>query len=381
MLAVALACSVALAGDAGSARALAVSGVQRAAEAMERATLRADSGAYMALVDTTDAVFAEEQRKWARDLRTHPVATVSVTVDTDALAPSGSQPEAWTAPITLTWTLPGDDETRSVTYPAAFRPLGMPEGAWLFSGRVWESYPAEGVRILLDPGDDDAHDIAEHLSTRVATFRASVESDLGERLPADPTIKIYPGMEPLQESIALSYTDTLGGWNEPGESIKILSRDGFVGPRLDATVAHEIGHAVSFEWGPAIIDAPWWSLEGIAEVAADPFRKEPRTTARTGGVLELLKEGRLQPFARLADFRGEAMNHGRQVYVQGHSMVRYIEARFGRDARNAWFRAMGGGASVGRATQDVLGLPFDRLEGDWRTMLDEGEPAPDAPAD
>jgi hypothetical protein len=364
--------AVCLAGvtDAGASTAMAARGIERAVESMERATLRADSGAYMVIVDTTDPVFAEEQRKWARDLRTRPVANVDFRVDVSRLA--GTPEGLWLAPLTVEWSLPGDDEPSSVTYPALFRPLGLPEGAWLYAGRAWEDYPAEGVRILLDPEDDSAHEIAEHLATRVAGFRAAIEEDLGETLHAEPTIKLYPDMASLQASIALSYTDPLGGWNEPGESIKILSRPGFVGPRLDATVAHELGHAVSFEWGDAIIDAPWWSLEGIAEVAADPFRESPEA-ARRDAARRMARDGTLLEFTRLADFRGEAMNHGRHVYIQGRSMVRYITERFGREKRNEWFRAMGRGDSLEEATLAALGLPFDRLDADWRTSLSEGD--------
>ncbi|RMH29627.1 MAG: hypothetical protein D6692_03865 [Planctomycetota bacterium] len=353
-----------------SSTALAARGIERAVETMERATLRADSGAYMAVIDTTDPVFAEEQRKWARDLRTRPVDSVDFRVDLNRLSktPDGH----WRAPLTVVWSLPGDDKPYSITYPALFRPLGLPEGAWLYAGRAWEDFPADGVRILLDPEDDSAHEIAEHLAARVAGFRAAIEEDLGETLHAEPTIKLYPDMASLQASIALSYTDPLGGWNEPGESIKILSRPGFVGPRLDATVAHELGHAVSFQWGEAIIEAPWWSLEGIAEVAADPFRESPEAASRDAA-RRMARDGTLMDFDRLADFRGEAMNHGRHVYVQGRSMVRYITERFGREKRNEWFRAMGKGRSLNDATRSVLGLPFERLNEDWRASLSEGE--------
>jgi hypothetical protein len=353
----------------------AAAGIGRVVEAMEHAVRRADSGAYMAMVDASDAVFAEEQRKWARDLRVRPVAAFDLSL--------GGPPEprgdgVWAAPLSVSWRLPGEETDRGVSFDALFRPVGLPTGAWVYAGRVWEELHGDGVRVLVQPGDADAAEMAGYLVGRVGAILDSVEAELEQPLSVEPTIKIYPDMKSLQASIALSYTDALGGWNEPGESIKLLGRRGMAGPRLDATVAHEIGHAVSFEYGAAIITAPWWSLEGIAEVVADPFRTRPNADAAAA----LARAGRLMPFAALSDFRGEAMNHGRQVYVQGRSMLAYIGARFGRTARNDWLRAMGAGATLDEASVRVLGVPFGTLESDWRAAVEAQaeEPAPNQDA-
>lgn len=357
-----LLCFALAAAPGEAASALADRAILGTLDAMEAAVARADSGAYMALVDDTDPVFAQEQRKWAADLRTRPVETVRL----DAAGPARPlDAGGWTVPVTLAWTLPGERAERIVSFDAVFRPIGLPEGAWVYAGRAWETLDADGVRIMVRPGDADAAAMADYLSDRVGPIRASVEAELDERLGADPVVKIYPDMASLQKSIALSYTDPLGGWNEPGESIKLLGRAGFVGPGLDTVLAHELGHAVSFEYGPSIIAAPWWALEGIAEIAADPFRP----AARADRAVRMAERGRLMPFGSLADFRGEAMNHMREVYVQGRSMLAYIGERFGRDARNDWLRAMGGGAGLDDATRSVLGLSFDELDGAWRASL------------
>lgn len=351
--------AVAPAPSAGTETARAAEAVVATIDAMEAAVARADSGAYMLLVDTTDPVFAEEQRKWARDLRTRPVERVGFIAETPPRFEGGS----WTVPLTVTWRLPGEDADRSVSYDAAFRPLGLAEGAWVYTGRVWEETATDTVRVLAVPGDAVGRGIAGYLNDRMAELLAGVEGELNRALPTAPTVKIYPDMASMQASIALSYTDPLGGWNEPGESIKILGRPGLAGPRLDPLIAHELGHAVSFEYGPGIINAPWWALEGIAEIAADLFR-DHRPSARM-----LAENGRLIDFARLADFRGEAMNHGLQVYIQGHSMLAYIADRFGRQARHDWLAAMGTGQSLDEATHAVFNLSFDQLDQDWRMTL------------
>jgi hypothetical protein len=365
-----IACVLLWSGDAGvSDAALAEAGVRRTVAAMETAVARADSGAFMALMETADPVFAEEQRKWARDLRTRPVESI------DLRTGGPPRPEAdgfWTLPLTVAWTLPGSDKRREVTYDARFRPVGLPDGAWLYAGRVWDERHEGGVRILVHPGDPNGAEMADYLTERVGTIRESVEAELEAVLSAEPTIKIYPDMASLQASIALSYTDSLGGWNEPGESIKLLGRPGFAGPRMEPTVAHELGHAVSFEYGPHVITAPWWVLEGIAEIAGDPFRTRPLDQAAP----RLARRGELIDFARLSDFRGEAMNYGRQVYTQGRSMLAYIGQRWDRTTRNNWIRAMARGQTLDQATRSVLGLGFEDLDRDWRVwLLETPEPA------
>lgn len=329
---------------------------------MQDAIARADSGAYMALIDPADPVFAEEQRKWARDLRTRPVASVRFQ---PVGAPEFRDDGAWTVPVEMAWILPGEEAERRVAYDALFRPVGLPEGAWVYAGRAWQEIHGPGVRIMITPGDANAAEMAEHLAQRVHDLLGSVELELEQKLSAEPTFKIYPDMSSLQASIALSYTSSLGGWNEPGESIKLLGRAGFAGPRMEPTVAHELGHAVSFEYGPSIMHAPWWVLEGIAEIAADPFR----TRALDAVAPRLARRGELIDFARLADFRGEAMNHARQVYTQGRSVMVYLTERYGRTPRNDWIRAMAGGDTLDAATRAVFGISFDQLDSDWRAWL------------
>lgn len=368
-LVVGLALSPAGVGEIDSA--MAEQSVRATLSAMQAAIVRADSGAYMALVDAADPVFAEEQRKWARDLRTRPVASVRFQ---PVGAPEFRDDGAWTVPVEMAWVLPGEEAERRVAYDAVFRPVGLPQGAWVYAGRAWQEIHGPGVRIMITPGDTHAAEMANHLAQRVHDLLESVEMELEQKLSVEPTFKIYPDMRSLQASIALSYTSSLGGWNEPGESIKLLGRAGFAGPRMEPTVAHELGHAVSFDYGPEVIHAPWWVLEGIAEIAADPFR----TRALDAVAPRLARRGELIEFARLADFRGEAMNYGRQVYTQGRSVMAYLTQRYGRTPRNDWIRAMARGDSLDAATRAAFGIPFDQLDADWRAwLLATPEPAED----
>ncbi len=125
---------------------------------------------------------------------------------------------------------------------------------------------------------------------------------------------------------------------------------------------------MSFEFGEQIINAPWWSLEGIAELASDPY-KSTAPDEREIGIAQQVARGDRRTWTQLSDFKGEALNHGSYVYAHGWSMVRFITNRFGQRARNDWFAAMGSGQSVNDATESVLGMSIDDLDRAWEAEM------------
>jgi hypothetical protein len=286
---------------------------------MEAAIIKADIGAYMAIVDPTDSVFATEQRAWVADLQSHPVEDVDLSIawnEPVRLLDDGSA----IAPLEISWHVIGEELDRHFAYQALFEPLGPADGQWIFAGRAWDVFDSStpGVRVY----SDFEHEYLAHLAaSRVEHLRDTIAQNMGfdysQTQPKEVVVKVYPDMSSLQASIYLSYTDRLSGWNEPGESIKILGRPEYTASQLDPLLAHEIGHAVSFEFGSEINSAPWWTLEGIAEVAAGLFRDS--WESKNKRMVHLAKEDNLRDWDLLADFRGEANNHAMYVYLQGWS--------------------------------------------------------------
>ena len=124
---------------------------------------------------------------------------------------------------------------------------------------------------------------------------------------------------------------------------------------------------MSFEFGPEINKAPWWTLEGIAEVAAGLFRDS--WESKNNRIKSLAKRDNLREWEQLADFKGEATDHAMHVYLQGWSMIDYIDRTFGKDQRNAWFSELGSGATLDQASMRTLGLSFDELDAQWYQSL------------
>lgn len=333
---------------------------------MEEAVNRDDAGAYMALIDTSDPIWATEQRAWVTDSIKREVEYVTIERAWDAVIEMNDHDEAVTT-IEIVWHLPGEQLDRSNTFDARFVPVGLSDGAWVFGGRAWRKRNSE-IEGVVVYSDELYKGLDARIAARVPMLREEIESALGAKIEGDVSVKVYPDVASLQASISMAYTDPLSGWNEPGESIKILGRDELDGERLDTLLAHEIGHAVSFEMGEQIIRAPWWVLEGIAEVASDPFR-DTSPDVRMKRILAMHKDGELRDWEQLADFRGEANNHAMFVYLQGWAMVHHITEFYGVDARNQWLAEMGSGLSLDEASRGALGVSFGSLDSQWRAML------------
>jgi hypothetical protein len=337
--------------------------------AMQSAIERGDAGGYMAQVNPSDSVLVTEHRAWFAELSVSPVEALRVGIDPGepiVLEDDGSV----IAPIAFSWQVPSEDKPRVYKMPARFEPIGAVHGQWHFAGRAWE------IALLDEPGvriycDEKHEQLAQLALERTPILRDAIAEDMG----VDPNggdlhevvVKIYPKMRELQASIYPSYTAGISGWNEPGESIKILGRKDMGLDRLDPLLAHEIGHAVSFEYGPEINYAPWWTLEGVAEVAAGLFRDSwDRKNKR---IATLAQQDNLREWDLLADFKGEAIHHGLHVYLQGWSMVDYIDRTFSKDIRNAWFVQLGEGDTLDEATRSAIGISFEQLDAQWHDEL------------
>lgn len=336
-------------------------------EAMQTAIVEGDSGAYMAQLTTSDACFVTEQRAWFGDFDRNPVSSF----DFEPLGElqRGINGMSGVMELRVHWALESDGIERSISYLARFYPVSVDlDGPWRYAGKVWRSggYASdEGLRVFAEP---DHVELAKNVRDVAPSIEDAIEQELERTLSEPLTIKIYPAMQELQFSIAPGYLDPLSGWNEPGESIKILGRDKMSTERIKSLLAHEIGHAVSFEFGEQIIDAPWWSLEGIAELVADEYRMDS-VHKREQRVAKQVAQGDRRTWDQLSDFKGEALNHTGYVYTHGWSMIRFITQRFGSHQRNDWFAAMGQGASVESATKAVLGVSFEDLDRMWEAEM------------
>jgi hypothetical protein len=338
--------------------------------AMSAAAIAANQEAYLALVCPRDPVFFTEQKAWAADLERHVPERLEFALTGD-LGLAGDEARS---NLRITWQMP-EGRVRTVSYPARFTRSGE---SWLYAGEDWHT--TDGDRVLVMHGRDQA-EVARSAAAALPEVRERIIAEMGleddEELRARTQhIKLYTSVTHLQFSIYMSYTDGLAGWNEPGESIKLIAARDMGRRSLRMLLGHEYGHVASFQYGPHATDMPWWILEGIAELVAEPWAGNGDRTDRT--MRQWAAAGQLREWEQLADFRGEALNHTMHVYRQGHHMLRFITARFGKEARNAWMIEMARGATLDGATRQVFEMGFAELDALWRESLAVNAPKPDA---
>jgi hypothetical protein len=333
-------------------------GVEGLLRAMERAVLAKDAGAYMTLVDTADAEFVQEQRYFSNDF-------VRAGPDEFALSvgPLTASDGSATGELTMVWRMPEKNQ-RTVAWDARFIEH---DGSWRYAGETWERFEAPGVIVMHDPGLDE---LAKLTAEAFAVVRGHVEElfELTETPQPKHTqkIKIYGNMAHLQASICLAYEQSLGGWNEPGESIKLLASRRTSPKQLQSLLAHEYGHCCTFVLGEKANNMPWWTLEGVAELAAEKYGRGGPPHAQ---VQQWHTRKQLADWADITDFHTTKPSMGGFVYSQGHHMVWYIKETHTAAKLNQWLRAMSRGLTIDEATKEVLGMDFATLDANWRAEV------------
>jgi hypothetical protein len=215
---------------------------------------------------------------------------------------------------------------------------------------------------------------ARQVAEELPRVRQHVDQLFGRPIDRVQEVKLYPSVLHLQHSIYLSYLDGLGGWNEPGESIKILARPGAAGRGrrehgLAPLLAHEYGHVATFELGDHANDMPWWILEGVAEFSAADYADFRADSDRF--VIANYRAHALADWPALADFHDidpALMGH---VYRQGHHMVEFIAERYTREKMIDWLDRMADGATLDQAARAALGEPFEAIDAAWRAHVAE----------
>ncbi len=348
-------------------------GVEATIAAMEAAAKAGDFDGWLATIYRGDREFLQEQTYFANDLRKKPAHEVSIELGEFTL-----RDDVLDGPLTFTWTMGEKKKEREVKLAARFIRTEGADGAsrWLYAGETWHRRVAPGAVVNFDEGLEEA---ADEALAAFAEIRPHVEIGFNltdQDLPhKTQKIKLYGSMKHLQESICLSYENSLGGWNEPGESIKLLVGRGSKSGGLRNVIAHEYGHVATFELGPKSNLMPWWILEGVADLAAEKYGGR-----RAGFIENAAKRGSIAPWEELADFETVKPKYQSFVYRQGHHMLGYISDRWGRDTRVAWLTAMAQGASLDEASRDVLGLAgFEELNKQWRATLPAKEEKEEEP--
>lgn len=316
---------------------------------------------YLACLAPTDAATRTEQIYFANDLSVKPTRSVTLIVDSLVAGPGDD-----IAHGTMRWMWRYDPREaaprREFEGYARFR---RTDAGWLYDGPLWERLIDHDAQVWYLRGYELA---AKAAMSAFRTVRSSVEATLRAHPTGPHIIKLYRSPQELKFSIALSYNDDIDGWNEPGESIRLVTAKDKPESEFRGLIAHEYGHVCTFDLGPTANDMPWWTLEGMAELAAEPFTRDGIQHVRA--LREESAKGSLVPLADLANMDSIRPENFDKVYSQGRGVVRHVLTTYGPSKLDAWLRAMANGKSYSTACMSVLGISDTELERRWRKSLE-----------
>ncbi|MFG0259038.1 MAG: peptidase MA family metallohydrolase [Phycisphaerales bacterium JB041] len=349
------------------AAALADDSIENLLQRLETAVLAGDAEAYLANIDTAESEWATEQSNWAADLAEHTPTVFDLDVSVPPEMQERFDPEHPVLRLRVTWAF-DDGPERRVEFPARFT-LDAHQN-WFYAGEAWTSVASDDGQTVVLFLADGLREVAESITEMMPEIREHVDAGFETHLDHPQVVKLYTDMGHLQQSIYLSYTDPLGGWNEPGEAIKLVATRGTSERQLRVLLSHEYGHVATFTYHEeAALHIPWWVAEGVAELAAEKYSGSRARRATDAAVRAWAASGSLAAWDEMADFRETPSSLHGHVYLQGHHFVGYVSERFGRSARNAWVRALASGVPLDEATRTSFGVGFEDLDSQWRDSL------------
>lgn len=335
--------------------------IEALVEDMEAAVLARDAELYLSYVDLSNANFAVEHTNWANEWANEDFLTAFAL---DVLDIEISD-EVAIARLEMSWetSLP-EQPGMTAVYPVEFH-YDAESGSWRYGGEHWITRETDHFLVHAVPGLEESVEI---LLPELPSIYEGVTVSFDYEPQHLMEIKLYDSREALGATILLSLP-LITGWNEPGESLKLIGTEP---ERFLVTVAHEFTHFLTFDQaGQAQSRIPWWLNEGIAQYLAQPFdaRGDERYDETVFRVQEFMVNGEMAAWAEMADFPSTPVELWQYVYPQGYTFVRYVTETYGEAMRNEWLHAQAVQMDVYEATEAVLGLSFEELDQNFLAWL------------
>ncbi|MFK7600835.1 hypothetical protein ACI3L1_01350 [Deinococcus sp. SM5_A1] len=329
------------------------------AGALQAAARTGHAAAYQKLL-RAEGTFAVEAVNFAADLGRMPQPTA--VFQFSDVGVNGPQVRA---NLNLSWERqPG--QVSQVSLPVKLFREGE---VWHYGGEALQALPAGQYSLLaLDvPGlPVQAAAVAPLLSQAAARVRET----LGVGVPNAATVKVYPGMAVLSASVALSL-QPVGGWNEPGEAIKLVLPGG-ANPdqELLRVLSHEFTHLSVSEAAGQGRDKrlPWWLHEGLADFVARAYWTPGAAESRRERVAGYAK-GDWVPLSELVDFNAVPESQWKYAYAQGLALVEFLANACGKDAPMRLALAFAETGEADGAARALGFASFSDLETQVRTWL------------
>ncbi len=325
--------------------------IQNTVAQMRRAIEMRDEKAYSRLVDWSDPVFALEHKRFVDDWVKKGARVLELGIS--QVVSNGSNVAV--GQLRLSWENPtGRQHT---DWAASFRRIN---NRWLYAGEHWIDVRLPQALVRIAPGFERTADAMAQVLPEVLEH---VQTTFARRFKNPVQIKLYASAEAVTASVSLN-APIFGGWNEPGEALKLVARNG--GLAKD-TLAHEATHNIIFEGDPENV-TPWWVHEGMADFVASKYN--PNSVKRQlERVREWSRTNQLIDWAELSDYSTTPLEYWKFVYAQGLAMIVYIHEAYGPEKRNAWLERIAAVKDISRTSFDIFGVDFAALDQAFKLWL------------
>jgi Protein of unknown function (DUF1570) len=319
---------------------------------MKQAIQARDERAYSRLVDWSDPVFALEHRRWMQDWIENGASVQELSASSVTL----SDVDTARATLVLRWS--GPSGLQRAEWEAVFRKF---DERWSYAGERWIDLRTPQALVRVAPGlESQGQQIAEALPGVLE----HVQTSFGRRFETPIQVKLYASSQTVTSSVSLN-APLFGGWNEPGEALKIVARRN--GIPL-ATLAHEATHQMVSE-----VDenetVPWWLHEGLADYVASKYWENSSSERVLERVKAWARAGQLVDWGRMAVYKTTPLELWDYVYAQGYAMTRYVTETYGAAKRNAWLENIAAFKNVSKAATNVFDKDFLTIDAEFQSWL------------
>jgi len=350
--------------------------------ARQSAVLAGDETAFLRTVDTADPTFLAEERAWFADLSEHPVESLALEGQIQALRDDGSL----LAQVLMRYRLAGQREA-SVTLPIVLSPDGA---GYRWAGLPFETLQGEHAIVRYPAGQEQ---VAREVLSEAEAVYDLIATDLWFTHPIRLVVKLYDDAWAFRTTTRLSLPAEFEEWTAPGEATRLLVQARQFPTDRRRALTRELVRQFLF-WLESNVsqDSPGltptyrlrffyppgnrWFYEGIALFESgrlSPGDAQVMAARYRSLVVRAAEQNRLFPLTEMPDLNALTGDELDLARAQAWDAVRYLADNSGVGL--SVLLRLGRGLSGDDAAYVASNLPLD-FEADWRASAARGHADP-----
>lgn len=237
----------------------------------------------------------------------------------------------------------------------------------------WQRYESEDIIVFVQDGlpEDTGQQTLDAMAAQRETYRQA----WGHLLSNKPRAILFNSTTTFQEWQTGTVDNRIAGLtsSEWGGTAQRLASGG-VTDLTWGTVLHEVGHLYQEEFASAFFAPGSWWTEGNASFfelnQQYDYEQRVRRIAANGNLPVLLQGTGPNPSGTGPD------GIGRYGYDVGYTFFKWLSLNYGLDAHRQIVESASTSRSRNEILEEVLGIPADQIEREWRLWLGASGDAP-----